>query len=68
MLEQADASTTSASSAHAEQAAGATPAPGAPDVAQLADKVYKLLLADLRLSLARGERLARPGLPRRRQP
>jgi hypothetical protein len=31
------------------------------DVAQVADKVYRLLLADLRLSLARGERLAWPG-------
>jgi hypothetical protein len=38
------------------------------DVAQLADKVYKLMLADLRLSLARGERLPRPGAWHGRRP
>ena len=40
------------------------------DVAQLADKVYRLMLADLRLGLARGERLSRPAAhpPRGRRP
>jgi len=40
------------------------------DVAQWADKVYRLMLADLRLGLARGERLSRPAAhpPRGRRP
>jgi hypothetical protein len=38
------------------------------DVAQLADRVYRLMLADLRLSLARGERLPRPGASHGRRP
>jgi hypothetical protein len=42
--------------------------PAAVDVAQLADKVYKLMLADLRLGLARGERLPRPGVAHGKRP
>jgi hypothetical protein len=42
--------------------------PAAVDPAQLADKVYKLMLADLRLGLARGERLPRPDAWHGRRP
>ena len=61
MLEQAD----TPAAPRPAQADGTLPAPAALDVTRVADKVYRLLLAELRLSLARGERLTRPGLPRR---
>jgi hypothetical protein len=67
MLEQAESttSTTTTPTADAHPTPAGTPRPSEGlDVTLLADKVYRLLLAELRLSLARGERLARPGAPR----
>jgi hypothetical protein len=63
MLEQSEP----AHDAQPAPAYGQQPPPGV-DVTQLADKVYKLMLADLRLSLARGERLPRPGVSRGSRP